>query len=321
MKRKILIFSVAMMFAVTGTAYSKGYLATDDLWIKAVINTVEGPIDAVFYNGGENFTERGDTVVWGYFYADPADVSWGHDGNPDLYVKIWFDVTGRIDVNFFHVSVPVIEVYTDYPYNGSYDRHGTATMDNRYVRHEYSAVPTTCENIGGNWSDFAVGNATFTIMGETRSSSFSGLRTVSVTQTDCSTEWNFSDSGMHYERTGTIKGNVVTLSGEMTNSVALADEIEDGLKEEGINASITFSTNTHSGEGTISGDKINYKGSGYMSGSFTYMGVPFDISVSLTENSTLTKTRNRSSADDLANSPIHSLADFLAETVREKFGD
>lgn len=76
-------------------------------------------------------------MIWGYFYADPSDVSWGDKGNPDLYVKIWFDVSGRIDVNFFHVSVPDTDVYSDYQYDGSYDKRGTATMDNRYVRHEY----------------------------------------------------------------------------------------------------------------------------------------------------------------------------------------
>ena len=133
--------SVAAVFTVAGTAYGEGYIATDRLWIKAVINTDEGPLEAVFHKGGENLTERGDTVVWGYFYADPADVSWGHEDNPDLYVKIWYDVTGRIDVNFFHVSVPSIEVYTDYPYDGTYDKRGTATTDDRYVRHEYWKTP------------------------------------------------------------------------------------------------------------------------------------------------------------------------------------
>jgi len=140
MKKTLTVLALALAalaFTVAGTAYAEGYIAADELWIKAVINTVEGPVEAVFHKGGENLTERGDTVAWGYFYADPADVSWGHEDNPELYVKIWYDVTGRIDVNFFHVSVPSIEVYTDYPYNGTYDKHGTATTDDRYVRHEY----------------------------------------------------------------------------------------------------------------------------------------------------------------------------------------
>jgi len=121
------------------TEIDGGYMAASGLWIKAVINTEEkGPVNAVFYKGDEQPTERGDTVVWGYFYANPEAVAWGQKANPDLYVKIWFDVSGRIDVNFFHVSVPDIEVYSAYPYKNTYNQHGTATMDNRYVRHEYS---------------------------------------------------------------------------------------------------------------------------------------------------------------------------------------
>jgi hypothetical protein len=66
-----------------------------------------------------------------------SDVTWGIENNPDLFVKIWFDMSGRVDVNFFHVSVPDIEVYSDLPDDGSYDQKGTTIMDNRYIRHEY----------------------------------------------------------------------------------------------------------------------------------------------------------------------------------------
>ena len=52
-------------------------------------------------------------------------------------MKIWFDVSGRTDVNFFHVSVPDIEGYSDLPNEGAYDQKGTTIMDNRYIRHEY----------------------------------------------------------------------------------------------------------------------------------------------------------------------------------------
>jgi len=115
-----------------------GYLVTTDLWIKAVINTEEkGLVEAVWQKGGEDTTSRGDRVIWGHFYASPSDVTWGSSNNPDLFVKIWFDVSGRIDVNYFHVSVPDIEVYSDYPYDSTADEHGTTTMSQRYIRHEY----------------------------------------------------------------------------------------------------------------------------------------------------------------------------------------
>ena len=114
-----------------------GYMASNDLWIRAVIQSTEGPLEAVFYKGQESKTERGDTVIWGYFYADPADISWGLRGNPDLYVKIWYDVSGALYVAFFHVSVPDIDVYTDYPYDGIVDKQGTASLSNRLVQHDY----------------------------------------------------------------------------------------------------------------------------------------------------------------------------------------
>jgi hypothetical protein len=119
-------------------ANGNGYMVTLDLCIRAVINSEEkGPIEAVWKKGGEDTTSRGDQVIWGHFYANPSDVTWGNKNNPDLFVKIWFDVSGRVDVNYFHVSVPDIEVYSDYPYDSTADEHGTTTMSRRYIRQYY----------------------------------------------------------------------------------------------------------------------------------------------------------------------------------------
>ena len=121
-----------------GDVCADDHMVTSDLWIKAVINTEEkGPIEAVWQKGGEDTTSRGDRVIWGHFYASPSDVTWGSQDNPDLFVKIWFDVSGRVDVNYFHVSVPDIDVYSDYPYDGTLDEQGTTTMDWRYIRQYY----------------------------------------------------------------------------------------------------------------------------------------------------------------------------------------
>jgi len=109
MKKIALFFVLVMAFGVSGTAYGSGNKVTSDLWINAIINTVEkGRIEEVWQKGGDAYTSRGDRVIWGYFYASPSDVTWGSQNNPDLFVKIWFDVSGRVDVNFFHVSVPDI---------------------------------------------------------------------------------------------------------------------------------------------------------------------------------------------------------------------
>jgi YD repeat-containing protein len=123
---------------VTQGAVGGGYLATSDLWVRAVINTVEkGPVNAVWQKGGEDTTSAGDRVIWGHFNASSSDVTWGSSNNPDLFVKIWFDHGGRVDVNFFHVSVPDIVVYSDYPYDGTADEQGTTTMTRRYIRQYY----------------------------------------------------------------------------------------------------------------------------------------------------------------------------------------
>jgi hypothetical protein len=129
---------VFLSLMISSSVFAEGYLVTSDLWIRAVINTVEkGPVDAIWQKGGEDITSRGDHVIWGHFYANPSDVTWGSENNPDLFVKIWFDVSGRVDVNYFHVSVPDIEVYSDYPYDGTPDEHGTTTMSRRYIRQYY----------------------------------------------------------------------------------------------------------------------------------------------------------------------------------------
>ncbi|MDM8551886.1 metallophosphoesterase [Desulfobacterales bacterium HSG2] len=120
-----------------------GYSAISDLRIGAVINTVDGPIDAVWRKGGDAMTAGGHQVFWGHFHASPSDVDWGSSDNPDLFVKVWFDASGRIDVNFFHVSVPDIEVYSDYPSDGAYNKKGTTIMADRYIRHEYQKFTTT----------------------------------------------------------------------------------------------------------------------------------------------------------------------------------
>lgn len=115
-----------------------GYLVASQLWIKAIIHSEDkGEIEAVWKRGGEGNTAGGDRVIWGYFYANPSDVTWGSENNPDVFVKIWFDRNGRIDVNFFHVSVPEITVYSDYPYDSLPAQEGTTTMTRRYIRHYY----------------------------------------------------------------------------------------------------------------------------------------------------------------------------------------
>ena len=113
-----------------------GQVVSDGLWIGAVIYTEDkGPIEGVWQLGGQDTTARGDLVIWGYFYANPDVMSWGSQDNPDLFVKIWKDVNGPIYVDYFHVSVPNITVYTDFEYDGTPDQSDRATLSDRFVEH------------------------------------------------------------------------------------------------------------------------------------------------------------------------------------------
>ncbi|MDM8524573.1 S41 family peptidase [Desulfococcaceae bacterium HSG8] len=138
--KKILLFIIILATTCISAeaAYISGDMVTSDLWIRAVIHTEEkGPVEAIWQQGGEDITESGDRVIWGYFHASSEDVTWGSSQNPDVFVKIWFDHSDRLDVNFFHVSAPDIEVYSDYPYDGIADEQGTTTTSRRYIRHGY----------------------------------------------------------------------------------------------------------------------------------------------------------------------------------------
>lgn len=129
----VLLFGMLLNVSIV---YADGYTVTDKLWLKSIIKSQEKDlIEALWQEGGRAKNERGDEVIWGYFHANPNDVTWGDKNNPDLFVKIWFDVSGRTDVNFFHVSVPDIFVYSTLDkISGETKR---ATMDYRYVRHYY----------------------------------------------------------------------------------------------------------------------------------------------------------------------------------------
>ena len=129
-------------------APSVGYLPTPDVWINAVIHTEDrGPINAVWKQGGDQTLKRGDRVIWGYFYASPKDVSWGDENNPDIFVKIWFDVSGRVDVNFFHVSVPDIEVSSCMKtVENCHPGLLKTTKEKRYARYSYRPKDGVREN-------------------------------------------------------------------------------------------------------------------------------------------------------------------------------
>ena len=132
--------------ALAATAADVGWsilsAGANDIGIRALIHTEDnGTIQAVWKKGGEADLPVG-RMIWGYFYADPAQVSWGDPDNPEMFVKILVGPAEEwVNVDYFHVSVPDIEVFTDYPADGTADGHDTATGPNagsmRFVEHTF----------------------------------------------------------------------------------------------------------------------------------------------------------------------------------------
>jgi hypothetical protein len=105
-------------------------------------------------------TSGGDFVISGYFYADPADVSWGSKANPEVYVKIWFSSNGILNLNFFHVGL--FEVQISSLFNDKTTKEIVGGKDNdktkisisnpawRYLRHDYQWKVTNYAELSSN---------------------------------------------------------------------------------------------------------------------------------------------------------------------------
>ncbi len=98
----------------------------------------KGDLAASWRLGGRGLTARGDSVLWGYFYADPDLVGWGSPENPDLFVKVWHNVNGPVYIDFFHASVPDIYVYSGFSAETPSSESGITSLNNRLVEHRFN---------------------------------------------------------------------------------------------------------------------------------------------------------------------------------------
>ncbi|GEM_PF-6153744 len=145
---------------------------------------------------------------------------------------------------------------------------------------------------------------------------------LSIEQTDCSVKV----VGNTILRTGNVEGNIVSLSGTYLTDSEVSAFMQTGLNQAGVYGStVTVTENVGSGKGTISGNTISYKGSGSITGEFTYLGTKFAISMAISENSTWTRTsssRSRTPDDEsgTAFSPKDLAVDLLVKAIRQKLG-
>jgi hypothetical protein len=96
------------------------------------------PSEKLWQAGGLGQTPRGDMVVWGFFHGD---VTYRPDTDPvipELFVKLWFDVSGAVYVDWFNASLGHISAFSVYPDAIGYAQKGRTFKNNRYLRHRYN---------------------------------------------------------------------------------------------------------------------------------------------------------------------------------------
>lgn len=134
-----------------------GYNITSELWAKAVLEPATGPVTLVWKQVGADITPGGDTVISGYFYADPADFAYGSQYNPEVFVKIYIAANGWCNMAFNHVTVDNVTVYSAHNYTGTANQAGTVALTNRLAEHEYTGVGTQAgTKYDGTWKGGAI---------------------------------------------------------------------------------------------------------------------------------------------------------------------
>lgn len=128
-----------VLFSEMPSDSAVGYTMSNDMTLGAVVQgNGNDPGNLVWYTKGHEYLSGGRAVIWGYFCASPYTLEWGtHE--PDIFVKIFSDGNGGVDVYFFHVSASDLQVavYSDYPHDGVYDQAGMTGVNNGYLHHEY----------------------------------------------------------------------------------------------------------------------------------------------------------------------------------------
>ncbi|MDP9054860.1 MAG: hypothetical protein M3N93_11260 [Acidobacteriota bacterium] len=162
------------------------------------------------------------------------------------------------------------------------------------------AVNPLCATVGGLWnvSETGSANATVTVAGQTDSAAtpISGGGSITIAQTNCSISFNpLVESGLlngssGLARTGTLTGNNVSITGQLTLPASVESAIQQqtpGL----IFNSFNVGSNVLNGSGSVSGNtmRINETGTFSASGTLTYSGVsaPYSLTVSTSSTATL----------------------------------
>ncbi|RKY44130.1 MAG: hypothetical protein DRP81_05995 [Candidatus Omnitrophota bacterium] len=127
-----------------------------------------------------------------------------------------------------------------------------------------------CVCIAGTWYGCEEGTVTCTAMGETETEEISYCSTINIEQNGCEVRYEVRG----HERAGTIDGNHIHVSGIFMVPLV---------------GGVSFTQNIYTAEGTISGDEINFSGSGIATGTFCDEDGCYNFSCTGSSNASLTR--------------------------------
>jgi hypothetical protein len=217
----VAIFGALFCPSIGMGAQDGGYDVGSDLWLKAILQVPGNPVTLIWKLVGTSTTPSGDTVISGYFYANPGDFAYGNMYNPEAFVKIYIATSGWANIAFNHVTVDPVSVYSAHHYSGSAQQSGQITLGTRLAEHTYTGVGGTAQNFDGSYSGTAMPTTDYDYGGDP-----CGDATMSFTVS------NYHISGKAVDSSG----QQYTLSGE----VASDGTITAGLAVGGSNGA-TFS--------------------------------------------------------------------------------
>ena len=139
-----------------GSGGASGVTLAADIWAKAVLEVPGSPVSLVWQAVGTDTTPSGDTVVSGYFYANPDDFAYGSLYNPEVFVKMYIATNGWCNIAFNHVTVDPVSVSTAHQYTGTVDQSGTVTLNDRLAEHQYTGVQTDAIDISKFYGQYQV---------------------------------------------------------------------------------------------------------------------------------------------------------------------
>ena len=225
-----------------------GYDITTELWAKAILQVTGNPVTLVWEEVGTDTTPSGDTVVSGYFYANPDDFAYGSQYNPEVFVKVYIATNGWCNMAFNHVTVDDVAIYSAHDYAGTADQTGTVSLTSRLLEHRYDGVGSgtgsPIYDATGTWP-LTIDNVSGSLVGSTQCE-FDDYESDVLALTQSGSFFSFIN-GDGNSFTGTINGSNYNFTGTWIDNDNFVVTVTGTL--------ILHSSNSLSGSGHVRIDK------------------------------------------------------------------